>query len=197
MGSIESGNFRTDRKATIEACLRLDLRQLVWFGAVQPGARRRGIIHWPANAQRDTAATIEYLVDMTGPVDWVRLAYGVEHLGDEGTPITQVEVCIALTRTAVHFGGGGRLWFVCPQRNEYELCGKRVQTLYMPVDVGHTSFGCTRCHGLAYRSGQSRWPTWRKAWPALSVEDIDKTEGRLVGALRRHAEGKREKADQG
>ena len=67
MGSLASGHFRTDRKTTIEACLRLDLRQLIWFGATQPGARRRGIIHWPANAQRDAAATIEY----GGPV-----AYG-------------------------------------------------------------------------------------------------------------------------
>jgi hypothetical protein len=45
MGSIASGNFRTDKKTTIEACLALDLRQLQWCGAVQPGARRRGILH--------------------------------------------------------------------------------------------------------------------------------------------------------
>ena len=112
MGSIASGNFRTDRKTAIEECLRLDLRQLVWLGAVHPGARRRGMLHWPANAQRDAAAPIGYLVDMTGPTGWVRLTYGVQHLGDAGMPITQMEVYIALTRTAVHFGGGGRFTFV-------------------------------------------------------------------------------------
>jgi hypothetical protein len=197
MGSISSGNFRTDTKTTIEACLRLDVRQLIWFGAVHPGARRRGMLHWPANAHNDAAATIEYLVDMTGPAGWVRLAYGIEHLGDEGMPITQMEVCIALTRTAVHFGGAGRLWFVCPQRNEHEPCGKRAQTLYMPLYAGHASFACTRCHGLVYRSGQSRWPTWQRDWPAITVQDVDRTEARLWGAVRRRAEGKREKADQG
>jgi len=202
MGSISSGNFRTDRKTAIEECLRLDLRQLVWFGAVQPGARRRGMLHWPANAQRDAAAPIGYLVDMTGPTGWLRLIYSVQHLGEEERPITPVEVYIALTRTAVHFGGGGRLWFVCPQRNEPEPCGQRAQMLFMPLYEGHASFGCTRCHDLAYRSGQSRWPTWRKEWPEIVVEDLDRTEARLLGAVRRHAEGKREmgeraKADQG
>ena len=185
MGSIASGHFRTNKKTAIEECLKLDLRQLVWFGAVQPGARRRGMLHWPANAQRDAAAPIGYLVDMTGPTGWVRLSYGVQHLGDAGIPITPVEVYIALTRTAVHFGGGGRLWFVCPQRNEHERCGQRAQTLYMPLYEGHASFACTRCHGLAYRSGQSRWPTWRKEWPAIVVEDVDKAEGRILRMVQR------------
>jgi len=58
MGSIASGHFRTNEKIAVESCLKLDLRQLVWFGAVQPGARRRGTLHWPANAQRDAAAPI-------------------------------------------------------------------------------------------------------------------------------------------
>jgi hypothetical protein len=51
MGSIASGNFCVDKKTTIEACLALDLRQLSWLGAVWPGARRQGVIHWPASAQ--------------------------------------------------------------------------------------------------------------------------------------------------
>jgi hypothetical protein len=182
MGSISSGNFCVDKKVIIEACLRLDLHQLVWFGAVHPGARRRGIIHWPTNAYRDAGATIAYAVDMTNSPGWLSLTYDVQHLADEGTPITQVEVHIELTRTAVHFGGDGRLWFVCPQRNEHEPCGKRAQTLYLPLSAGHTSFGCVHCHDLSYRSRQSRWPTWQREWPALSVEDIDRAEERILRA---------------
>jgi hypothetical protein len=181
MGSIESGNFCVDKKATTEECLRLDLRQLTWFGAVQPGARRRGMIHWPAGAHRDADATIEFLADMTNPAGWLRLTY-VQHLAGEVTPITQVEIYIALTRTAVHFGGSGRLWFVCPQRTEDEPCGRRAQSLYLPLSAGPASFACIHCHGLAYSSTQSRWPTWQREWPSLSIENVDRSEARILRA---------------
>src|SRR6266568_9141417 len=101
MGSIASGNFRTDRKATIEACLALDLRQLVWLGAVQPGARRRGILHWPEGAGRAYAATVSYESDLRES-PWLRLTYGVQLLEDEGKPIAPVETYIALVTTPLH-----------------------------------------------------------------------------------------------
>ncbi len=189
MGSLSSGHFRPDRKTTVDACLKLDLRQLTWFGAVQPGARRRGNIHWPPGASREYAATLAYMSDLR-EAPWLHLSYGVQHLDAAEQPSTPVETSIALTTTPLHYGGV-RWWLQCPG----QACTKRAQTLYLPLEEG-ARFGCTRCHRLTYSSRQSRWPTWQRDWPAITVQDVDRTEACVLGALRRRAEGKR-KAPEG
>src|SRR6266571_275659 len=157
MGSLSSGHFRPDRKTTVDACLKLDLRQLTWFGAVQPGARRRGNIHWPPGASREYAATLAYMSDLR-EAPWLHLSYGVQHLDAAEQPSTPVETSIALTTTPLHYGGV-RWWLQCPG----QACTKRAQTLYLPLEEG-ARFGCTRCHRLTYSSRQSRWPTWQRDW---------------------------------
>jgi len=89
----------------------------------------------------------------------------------------------------------------CPLVIDGQACAQRAQTLYLPLEEG-ARFGCKHCHRLTYGSRQSRWPTWRKEWPAITAQDVDRTEARVLGAVRRRAEGKREtakreKADQG
>jgi hypothetical protein len=130
MGSIASGNFRADRKTPIDAGLALDLRQLIWLGAVQPGARRRGLMHWPPGASREYAATLAYVSDLR-EAPWLRLSYGVQHAEAAEQPIAQVEVYIALVTTPLHFGGGGRWWLRCPLVIDGQACAQRAQTLYL------------------------------------------------------------------
>jgi hypothetical protein len=113
VGAVGSGHFRADRKTPIDACLALDLRQLIWLGAVQPGARRRGILHWPAESGRAYAATLAYVSDLR-EAPWLHLTYGVQHLEQADQPVEQVQTSIALTTTSLHFGGGGRWWLRCP-----------------------------------------------------------------------------------
>jgi hypothetical protein len=187
MGGLGSGNFRP-HMATVESCLCLELCQLIWLGAVQPGARRRGILHWPAGSSREYAATMAYVSDLR-ETPWLHLTYGVQHAEAAEQPIAQVQTSIALTTMPLHYGGV-RWWFRCQQIREGEACAQRAQTLYLPLQAG-ARFGCTHCHRLTYASQQSRWPTWRKEWPAITVQDLDRVEARLVGAVRRRAEGKR------
>ena len=104
--------------------------------------------------------------------------------------IAHVETSIVLTTTPLHYGGGGRWWLRCPLVIDGQTCAKRAQTLYLPLEEG-AQFGCKHCHRLTYSSRQSRWPTWQKEWPAITVQDLDRTEARVLGAVRRRAEGKR------
>jgi hypothetical protein len=181
VGALGSGNFCVDKKAAIEACLRLDLRQLTWLGAVQPGARRQGILHWPTNAHRDAPATIGYVADLRdAPV--LQLRYGVKSLEQAAQPVEQLEYVVPLTRTPLHYGGAGRWWWQCPLVCDGQACARRAQALYLPLLEGARYFGCQYCHRLTYGSRQSRWPTWQREWPAVTVEDVDRVEARILRA---------------
>ena len=94
-----------------------------------------------------------------------------------------------LTATPLHYGGGGRWWWRCPLVLDGQACAKRAQTLYLPLLEG-PRLGCKHCHRLTHSSRQSRWPTWQRDWPALTVEDVDRTEARVLGAGRRKERAK-------
>ena len=69
----------------------LDLHQRRWLGAVQLGARWRGLIHWPAGPCRAYTVTIAYVSDLPEE-PWLRLTSGIQHLEAAKQPIDQMEV---------------------------------------------------------------------------------------------------------
>jgi len=71
-----------------------------------------------------------------------------------------------------------------------EACARRVRKLYLPPDEKY--FGCTRCYQLKYESRRDRWATAVRAWPAVTVQCTDVSETRVLRAVRRSMEKRRQ-----
>ena len=140
-GGWRYGAGRPGWRRKLEACLRLDIRQIACKGLLTPGTRTSW--RW----------TNSYTGEETGSVGMkvaegrIVLDYAV---GEDRKP---VQFPIYLTSTPCHYGGA-RPWFICPacQRN----CAV--------VAFGRGGWACRTCLNLAYSSeaedGMGR--LWRK-----------------------------------
>jgi hypothetical protein len=77
---------------------------------------------------------------------WVEMSYTLSATGENIRCRNQ----LVTTRLP---SGGLRWWFICLLVKNGELCGARVQKLYLPP--GARYFGCRRCYDLTYTSAQT------------------------------------------
>ena len=118
----------------VEASVCLSVEQLRRAGALIPGSRTSGQLHWTfATGQLGSANFEAFLAIKDGyfQLDFQLPGWGAGNSKQE----------ISLTTTHAHFGGA-RWWFVCP------VTGKRVGRLHLPP--GANQFLSRRAHGLAY-----------------------------------------------
>ena len=133
-------------RVTVEACIRLDVRDLARRGYLFRGWS--GLWKWSSGP----SVRLEVLDDA------VRVSCRVD-----GEPLSYA---ITLTRTRCHYGGS-RPWFHCPEPG----CGRRSAVLFLP----RRSFACRRCSGLAYQT-QHESPDGRlllkaqRIWERLGCE---------------------------
>lgn len=127
--------------ATVEECLRLEVRDLIAPGA--PALRQRsGVLSWRSNMPGCPAASISIRsVHFVTEAPIAVLAYCA---GDE--PIEQM---IRFVPTRLPYLGV-RWWISCSIDRNGRACGSRRRMLYLPP--GQRYFGCRDCHGITYQS---------------------------------------------
>lgn len=142
MGGFGSGNHdRRSSKATVEACLTLDIRLLQRKGWLRAGVDDR--LTWSQNG-REVAAIGWLTVGDGEAVGSVELDYTRDGNTDHAEDIRyRVEV----TYTPCNYGGR-RPWFLCPGVINGVVCGRRAALLYLRGRY----FLCRHCHDLAYDS---------------------------------------------
>jgi len=187
MGGLGSGNFRP-RKRTVESCFMVDIIPLVRMQVVQAGVRREGTLCWPTSASGAHRTGLEYVVD-TREGQWMRLHY--RYQAQDGAPAEEVEYWLQFVTTPQHYGGM-RWWFRCPLVVDGEACARRVRKLYLPP--GEKYFGCKRCHQLTYESRRDQWATSVRGWPAVTVQYTDVSEKRVLSAVKRSMEERRQES---
>ena len=129
-----SGNYyRHNKKATVEGCKRLDIRQLNRRGCLEPGYKYE--CRWTLNGEPDENIWI------TVHKEYITLAYRFK--GKNNDDWQDVAERVSISVTPCHFGNN-RSWFLCPG------CGKRIAILYLVAGF----FRCRHCCKLTYRSSQ-------------------------------------------
>ncbi len=107
---------------------------------------KRGIhdttINW--NAWRVTAGSIGLQVLMLENDEHVRLQYA--QIDNDTGKKSEFDYKVKLVSTPCYFGGH-RWWFICPLVSNGNVCGRRVEVLYLG---GGGHFGCRHCYNLTY-----------------------------------------------
>jgi hypothetical protein len=115
----------------VEHSVTLNIEQLRQAGALMPGLRTSGQLHWAFATDQLGSANFEAVLATKD---------GYLHL-DLQLPSSSATQRISLTATKLYFGGA-RWWFICP------VTGKRVGRLHLPP--GASQFLSRRAHGLTY-----------------------------------------------
>src|SRR5215510_10451383 len=145
MGSLGSTRWLGHRKKrTVEACLSLDISQLLSRLQVSAASHSSGTLKWVHPHTDEPLGSCAYEVDTTNREHaWLCLRFEYRRPGNPPVPVL---VRVTLTATAQFFGGL-RWWGICPLG-----CGRRIRKVYLPPT--EQSFGCRRCHNLTYRTCQ-------------------------------------------
>ena len=131
---LGSGNwYRFDKKATIDECHSLDVRDLYRDGLLKPSSSFS--TRW-LRGDRQTGS-------ISGFVHQDRLVLSYRHRSGLGSEWEDIKEPVSLEWTPCNFGGE-RPWFVCPGAG----CGRRVAILYGPGKY----FLCRHCYDLRYES---------------------------------------------
>jgi hypothetical protein len=154
MGGFGSG--REGNRIAVEACLSLDVNQLLQQGLLRSGAC--ALRSWTHDGEE-----IAFL--------GLRVRFGLLHLEglDHRSEARKIDHVVSTTSTPCNYGGS-RPWFFCPN------CDRRAGKLYLPLGGRH--FLCRRCYDLAYTS-QWEEPWWRakrrarKLWQRLGGDPDD------------------------
>src|SRR5262249_2106445 len=117
----------------VEYSVNLNIEQLRQAGALMPGLRTSGELHWTFATGQLGSANFEALLSSKDGYLQLDLK-----LPSGGASTTKQR--ISLTTTNLYFGGA-RWWFVCP------VTGKRVGRLHLPPRANQ--FLSRRAYGLA------------------------------------------------
>ena len=138
MGGFGSG--RSGGRPTVESALRLDIDDMMQWGAIRPGSHRTGEMRLHQLYGDDLDVKFE-----SHPGDpensWLWLRYSITDYwsGEE----LKIDDKVYLAPSRPHLGGL-RWWFVCPQLY------RRVRKLYLPFGGRH--FWSRHAYELAYAS---------------------------------------------
>jgi hypothetical protein len=136
MGGIGSG--RHGGRPTVEGAWRLDIDDLLRWGAIRTGGRAAGGLRFTSSGNQ-VEAKFESVAECPDGDCWLRLRY---RIADYWTgQVLEIDDKIYLAASRPPFGGL-RWWFVCPHENE------RVRKLYLPLSC--TRFRSRRAYRLAY-----------------------------------------------
>lgn len=138
-GGWRWGAGRPAYRGKVEACLRLDVRQMHRDGCLQPG--RGGTWSWRNTSTGEHSGSIGYRVGE----GFISLSYSLN--GDSRAQ------WVPIRRTACNYGGT-RPWFACPH------CDRRVAVLCMR----RGGFYCRQCAQVSYysQSEDALDRTWRR-----------------------------------
>jgi hypothetical protein len=147
-GSGRWGSGKSDAKALVESCLRLEIKFLVRKGVVRPDVHHRASWEWLRRDRETVDASIGLEVMTGADAGAIHLRYTV---GSDDRRVNQ-NYPVSLETTTLPFGGR-RWWFRCPAgRVDGGPCGRRVAILYLPPS--QRVFACRHCHDLAYESSR-------------------------------------------
>ena len=125
---------------TVESALRLDIDDMMQWGAIRPGSHRAGGMRLHQLHGDDIDVKFESLAgDPENSWLWLRYSMADYWSGEE----LKIDDKVYLAPTRPHFSGL-RWWFVCPQLN------RRVRKLHLPLGGWH--FWSRRAYELAYAS---------------------------------------------
>jgi hypothetical protein len=101
-----------------------------------------GYLRWRNSTKMDS---ISFSVCMTDENEHIRLRYDRKDAFSKETHSLDYSVQLNWTPC---FYGGFRWWFLCPLKNNGEICNRRSGVLYL----GGPYFGCRLCYNLVYES---------------------------------------------
>lgn len=127
-------------RQTVEECAALDVRELVRKGRLRDG--HSGELALPQGEAGVLAISFQV------KDDW--FDFDITS-GDDTDTFPRNSVILSCP---VGSPEAKKLSFLCP------LCGEVVRKIYLPPGAGH--FACRVCHGLSYKSRQSRVSEWDK-----------------------------------
>lgn len=134
MGGSSSGRYRTRNRGTVQAAIRLDIRQMRRRGFLAPGAVTSGVQRWHWTATGEESGSVSVTVNLTDPAS----GFMVVRFTLNGEPRVQE---ISLDSRPMRYGGR-RFYFICPRQ------GRRCEVLPMVGGV----FASRQAHRLAYHS---------------------------------------------
>ena len=137
MGGSSSGRYRERNRGTVEAAIRLDLRQMRRQGFLVPGGVTSGVQRWHWAATGQESGSVSVTVNLSDPVSgFLTVRF---NLNDE-PKVQTIDIASAPMRF-----GGRRYYFICPRQ------GTRCEVL--PIAGG--VFASRQAHRLTYQSQSS------------------------------------------
>ncbi len=138
MGGVGSGHYYRSKQSNTDNASKLNINRMVSQGAIQAGARRKGVWQWLINGE--VHSSVSYTSDLLD-IDnaYLELDYNTRLWGEK----ERVNYKIRLDYTQPHFGGY-RFWFICPIKQI------RAGVLYHPY--GGKYFVSRQASNLKYAS---------------------------------------------
>ena len=130
-------------KTTTDECQTLDIFKK---GGADFNFKASGMftLTWRSVNTGEKTGAISYWIHQNDSIPELKLTYTFKKT-------QEIEYPVKLAVTNPNYGGK-RYWFICPLRDKYGPCGKRVAKLYRPN--GSAYFGCRHCYNLTYQSCQ-------------------------------------------
>jgi hypothetical protein len=156
MGGCSSGRYRTRNRGTVDATIRLDIRNLRRQGFLMPGAITSGVLRWTWVATGEETGTVSITVNLADPDH----GYAVLRFSLNGDPRIQE---VRLISNPMRYGGR-RYYFECPRH--FRRCE------VMPLVGG--VFASRQAQRLSYSSQSSSrlgrlrdrsWQLEKRLWP--------------------------------